>query len=69
MPWYADRSDRIVVKGSTAKGGCPREVPVLTDAQRKALNEARTLAGGGADFAEPQPEQKKVHEDETRSGA
>ena len=47
-PAYADRGDRLAVRGSTAKGGRPREVPVLTDSQRRLLDEARELAGGGA---------------------
>ena len=29
-PSYAGSGDRLAVKGSTAKGGRPREVPVLT---------------------------------------
>ena len=67
-PSYADRGDRIVVKGSTAKGGRPREVPVLTNAQREVLNEARKLAGGGALIPPGRnyAEQKRVYEDETR---
>ena len=68
-PSYADRGDRIVVKGSTAKGGRPREVPVLTDGQRRLLDEARELAGGGALIPPGRnyAEQKKVYEDYTRA--
>ena len=33
-PRYADRGDHIAVKASTAKGGRPRDVPVLKDEQR-----------------------------------
>ena len=68
-PSYADRGDRIAVGGSTAKGGRPREVPVLTDGQRKLLDEARELAGGGALIPPGRnyAEQKKVYEDETRA--
>ena len=68
-PSHADRGDRIAVKGSTAKGGRPREVPVLTDGQRKLLDEARELAGGGALIPSGRnyAEQKKVYEDETRA--
>ena len=47
-PSYADRGDRIAVKASTAKGGRFREVPVRTDPQRRLLDAARRLAGGGA---------------------
>ena len=42
-PSYADRGDRLAVKGSTAKGGRPREVPVLTHSQRRP----RAGRGGG----------------------
>ena len=48
QPRYADRGDRIVLKASWCKGGRTRWVPVLTDAQRKLLDEARRLAGGGS---------------------
>ena len=40
-PSFADRGDRLAVKGSTAKGGRPCKVPVLTDSQRRSLDEAR----------------------------
>ena len=68
-PAYADRGDRISVKGSTAKGGRPRQVPVLTDGQRKVLDEARELAGGGALIPPGRnyADQKKVHETQTRA--
>ena len=68
-PSYADRGDRLAVKGSTAKGGRPREVPVLTDSQRRLLDEARELAGGGA-LVPPgcnYAEHKKVYEDQTKA--
>ena len=68
-PSYADRGDRLAVKGSTAKGGRPREVPVLTDSQRRLLDEARKLAGGGA-LIPPRrnyAEHKKVYEDQTKA--
>ena len=47
-PARDDRGDRIRLKGSTTKGGRPREVPVLKDSRRKLLDEARRLAGSGA---------------------
>ena len=68
-PSWADRGDRIAVKASTAKGGRSREVPVLRDAQRRLLDEARRLAGGGA-LIPPErnyAEQRKVYEDQTRA--
>ena len=68
-PSYADRGDRLAVKGSTAKGGRAREVPVLTARQRRLLDEARELAGGsalippGRNYAE----HRKVYEDQTKA--
>ena len=47
-PSYADRGSKIVLKGSTTKGGRPREIPVLKESQRRLLDEARAFAGGGA---------------------
>ena len=68
-PARDDRGDRIRLKGPTTKGGRPREVPVLADAQRKLLDEARTLTGGGALIPPGRnyAEQKRVYEDETRA--
>ena len=67
VPSYADRGNEIALKASWTKGGRAREVPVLKDVQRRVLDEARGLVGGGAlipperNFAE----QRKVYEDET----
>ena len=47
-PARDDRGDRIRLKGSTTKGGRPREVPILKDSQRKLLDDARRLVGNGA---------------------
>ena len=68
-PSRADRGDRIAVKASTAKGGRFREVPVRTEGQRKLLDEALRLAGGGA-LIPPErnyAEQRKVYEDQTKA--
>ena len=67
-PSWADRGEMIVVKASTAKGGRARDVPILTDSQRKVLDEARRLARGGAMIPRHRnyAEQKKVYEDQTR---
>ncbi|MXY58249.1 MAG: integrase [Gammaproteobacteria bacterium] len=48
QPRYADRGDRIVLKASWCKGGRTRWIPVLTDRQRKVLDEARRLVGSGS---------------------
>lgn len=45
MPGFADRKDRIVLKPAWAKGGRGREIPITTDAQRRALSMAHALAG------------------------
>ena len=47
-PSFADRGDRIVLKGSWTKGGKPREIPIRTEAQREALERAHTVAKAGA---------------------
>ncbi|WP_291359084.1 phage integrase N-terminal domain-containing protein [Devosia sp.] len=48
QPAYADRGDRIALKGSWCKGGRPRSIPITTAEQRAALNDAHALAGSGA---------------------
>ena len=69
-PSYADRGDRIAVKASTAKGGRAREVPILKDGQRRLLDEARRLAGGGAMIPPDRnyAEQRRVYEEQTKAG-
>ncbi|MYE11887.1 MAG: integrase [Gammaproteobacteria bacterium] len=47
-PVRDDRGDRIRLKGSTTKGGRPREVPVRNAGQRQLLDAARRLVGSGA---------------------
>ena len=68
-PARDDRGDRIRLKGSTTKGGRPREVPILKDSQRKLLDEARRLVGSGA-LIPPErnyKQQLKVYESQTRA--
>ena len=68
-PARDDRGDRIQLKGSTTKGGRPREVPVLKDSQRRLLDEARRLVGSGA-LIPPERnyrQQLKVYESQTRA--
>ena len=48
QPSYADRGDRIVLKGSWTKGGRPREVPITTPEQRAVLDEVHRIAGAGS---------------------
>ncbi len=48
QPRYADRGKRIVLKTSWCKGGRARWIPVLTDVQRRLLDEARQLVGSGS---------------------
>jgi len=45
---YADRGDKIVLKGSWTKGGKAREIPVRNEAQRHLLDDVRCFAGRGA---------------------
>ena len=68
-PARDDRGDRIRLKGSTTKGGRPREIPVLKDSQRRLLDEARRLVGSGA-LIPPERnyrQQLKVYESQTRA--
>ncbi len=48
QPGYADKGDRLVLKGSWTKGGRPREIPIRTAEQREVLDRAAQLAGGGS---------------------
>ena len=67
-PSRDDRGDRIRLKGSTTKGGRPREVPVLKDSQRELLDEARRLVGSGALIPPDRNyrQQLKIYESQTR---
>ena len=67
-PARDDRGGRIRLKGSTTKGGRPREVPVRHDAQRALLDEARRLVGSGAQIPPERTykQQLKVYESQTR---
>jgi len=48
QPRYADRSDHIAIKGSWAKGGRDRTVPITTPEQQTVLDEAHRLTGLGS---------------------
>ena len=67
-PARDDRGDRVRLKGSTTKGGRPREVPVVKDSQRQLLDEARRLVGSGALIPPDRNyrQQLKVYESRTR---
>ena len=67
-PSRDDRGDRIRLKGSTTKGGRPREIPVRNEGQRRLLDQARRLAGGGALIPPDRNyrQQLKVYENRTR---
>ncbi len=45
IPSIADQGDRLFLKASWCKGGREREIPILTEEQRQALEEAKTVAG------------------------
>ena len=67
-PARDDRGGCIRLKGSTTKGGRPREVPVRHAAQRALLDAARRLVGSGA-LIPPErtyKQQLKVYESQTR---
>ena len=67
-PARDDRGACIRLKGSTTKGGRPREVPVRDAAQRRLLDEARNLVGSGAliPLDRNYRQQLKVYERQTR---
>ena len=46
-PHEADKGDTLVLQRTWTKGGRPREVPIHTEAQRQALDEAKEVAGPG----------------------
>lgn len=48
QPSFADRGDRIVLKGSWTKGGRPRTIPITTPDQRAVLDQAHQIAGSGS---------------------
>lgn len=48
QPRHADGGDHIAIKGSWAKGGRDRTVPITTPEQRAVLVEAHRLAGSGS---------------------
>jgi len=47
-PDLADGGNVLRLQGSWTKGGRPREVPIVNDAQRQALEQAKDLAGKGS---------------------
>jgi len=47
-PEWADLRDRLRLKDSWTKGGKYREIPITTEAQRAALDDAKALAGKGS---------------------
>jgi site-specific recombinase XerC len=48
QPGFADRGEHIAIKGSWAKGGRDRAIPITTWEQRAVLDEAKSLAGAGS---------------------
>lgn len=48
QPQYADGGDCLVLKGSWAKGGRPRTIPITRPEQRAVLDAAHRLAGTGS---------------------
>lgn len=48
QPSFADKGDRISLKGSWCKNGRKREIPITSDYQRQVLAKAASLAGKGS---------------------
>lgn len=53
IPFWADQGDHIRLKDTWTKGGRPRDIPVLTEAQRDVLDRAKALAPGAKDSLIP----------------
>jgi integrase len=48
IKFHADRGDHIAIKGTWAKGGRARTIPITTPEQRAVLDEVKSLAGAGS---------------------
>jgi len=48
QPGWADRGDVLVLKSTWTKGGKEREIPILNEAQRAVVNQAKALADKGS---------------------
>lgn len=48
QPSFADKGDRIILKGFWCKGGQQREIPIRNDFQRNVLDQAHKVAGRGS---------------------
>lgn len=48
IPTLADKGDTLFLQASWCKGGRERSIPILTDEQRAALDEAKHIAGSGS---------------------
>lgn len=48
QPSYADKGDRVALKGSWCKGGREREIPITNAYQREVLDRAAALAKSGS---------------------
>lgn len=48
QPAWADVGDRLRLKDSWTKGGKYREIPIVSSEQRRALDNAKALAGDGS---------------------
>ena len=68
-PSYADQGDHIAIKGSWAKGGRERTVPITTPEQRAVLDEAHRLAGAESLIPSHKPyiEQRHVYDGQCKA--
>ncbi len=62
IPKTADRGDKLFLKASWCKGGREREVPILNDEQREALEIAKDVAG----FRSLIPQELKYYQQRNR---
>jgi integrase len=47
-PMEADKGDQLFIRGSSAKGGRPRYVPIIDSQQRLLLDEVKAFTGNGS---------------------
>lgn len=69
IPQYADQGDHVRLKASWCKGGRARQIPIVTEAQRRVLNQAHQVAQKGALIPETlrYVDQLRIFERETAS--
>ena len=63
QPFVADKGDKLFIKGSWAKGGRARDIPIITQAQRQWLINAKQLVKYKSDSLIPSNTQYHVYKE------